>query len=76
MCRFLFDDTRRPVVSNPDVPTNRLPDGGSRRNDQHEAVTLAQPIKTGAALIRLTGPPRVTCDSFTVLHLNLISRAS
>ena len=63
-------------MSNPHVPTHRLPDGGSRRNGQHEAVILARPIKIDAALIRLTGPPHVTCDSFTVLHRNLISRAS
>jgi len=32
-------------------------------------------VRFGAALIRLTGPPRVTRDSLTVLHRNLISRA-
>jgi len=39
------------------------------------AVILHRPIKLGAALIRLTGPPGVKRDSLSVLHRNLISRA-
>jgi len=64
---------RRRVVRN--VPTHRLSVGRPWRRGQHVAVILHRPIKIGAALIRLTGAPRVKRDSLTVLHRNLLSLA-
>jgi len=61
------------VVRN--VPTHRLSVGGPRRMGQHVAVNLDHPIKIGVAMIRPTGPSRVSGDSLTVLHRDSISGA-